>query len=92
MWRGYEYLLEIYYNACLREWIKRGYNNNMLFCVYSELDTNYKVDLEHIPKPIWFGNKSFYDSHKSMLLQKDYEYYKQFNWKVPLNLNYVWPN
>ena len=38
MWKGYESALQLYFNLCVKEWIKRGYNNNM--------------KLEYINKPI----------------------------------------
>ena len=50
MWEGYEPALQLYFNMCVKEWIDRGYNNNML--------------LEDITEPIidphWLGNKSFH--------------------------------
>ena len=46
------------------------------------------IDLVILPK--WLNNK-FIRSHRSNLLRKNYEHYKQFKWNVPLDLEYVWP-
>ena len=29
MWAGYESALQLYFNLCVKEWVGRGYNNNM---------------------------------------------------------------
>lgn len=31
MWRGYEGSLAEYHDVCIREWVRRGYNNTMKF-------------------------------------------------------------
>jgi len=80
MWKGYEPALQLYFNLCVTEWIRRGYNNNM--------------KLENINKPIeyppWLGNKEFHSSHKSNLLRKDEVHYSQFNWVENPTDPYVW--
>lgn len=81
MWKGYTGALKIYHDTIIEEWIKRGYENNMT--------------LFHEGKPIrypaWLGDERFHDSHRSNLLRKDPEYYGQFGWKVPDDLDYFWP-
>lgn len=81
MWRGYENALATYFNACVREWIKRGYNNNLKLLRVSD---TFKM-------PPWFGKKKFHRSHRSNLLRKDAEHYKRYFPKVPDNLPYYWP-
>ena len=80
MWDGYAPALQLYHNLCITEWIKQGYNNNML--------------LEDITEPIiyphWLGNKSFHSSHRANLLRKDYEYYSKFSWKEDSSNPYTW--
>lgn len=97
MWQGYELCLETYMNCCIFEWISRGFKNTMLICwsvehkyYYSKKLIELMFDLD-IPYPSWWGNKSFHNSHKSNLIRKFSEHYKQFNWNVPNNLPYVWP-
>ena len=83
MWINHLDLLMYYHDIIIEEWIKRGYKNNMkLF--------GYKEPIIVDSKPSWLGRKDFHDAHKSNLLRKDYEYYKQFGWDVPLDLKYVW--
>lgn len=81
MWRGYPEALAAYMNACIREWKKRGYVNNMELI---EVQPNYK-------KPPWIGSRKFHRSHKEALLFKAPEYYKKFRWKVEAKYDYVWP-
>jgi len=80
MWRGFSNLLAYYYNDILDEWIKRGYKNNM----------EYIMCPPSITEPLWMGDKDFHDSHKSNLLRKDPDFYGQYMWNVPNNLDYVW--
>ena len=83
MWRGYENSLRIYYNTIVKEWIRRGYQNNM------ELEIiDYHFDVQH---PYWLGNKKFHDSHKSKLLEKDIKFYSKYGWDVKIELPYLWP-
>ena len=39
----------------------------------------------------FIGNKKFHDSHKSNLLNKDFDYYKKFDWSVERGMLYYWP-
>lgn len=81
MWKGRANALKFYFNLAVREWISRGYNNNM----------NLEKIRGKTVFPNWFGNKKFHSAHKSNLLRKDKEYYSQFNWKEKDNLDYFWP-
>lgn len=81
MWRGYEAALTQYMNECIREWVRRGYVNNMKI-----------EDVPHnSPMPPWFGDERYHASHRSNLLRKDIAYYSQFGWKEPPDLPYFWP-
>ena len=80
MWDGYEDALREYYNAIVREWIKRGYKNNMIYFLLPST----------ILYPPWLGDRKFHNSHRSNLIRKDKEYYSQF-WKISGNLPYIWP-
>jgi len=87
MWIGHTIALEDYYNAILAEWIRRGYNNTMKFYEFEYDKDGYVIIGD---RPTWFGRKDFHDAHKSKLLQKDYDFYIKYNWKVPLDLEYKW--
>ncbi len=80
MWKGYESALQLYFNNCVNEWVKRGYNNNMLL-----------EDITgSIIYPDWFGDFEFHSSHRANLLRKDYEYYSQFGWTENPTNPYAW--
>ena len=80
MWQGNSATLAAYYNACVKEWIRRGYKNTMPLL----LPVNYHI------KPKWLTD-SLCMSHRSNLLRKDVEYYGQFGWRVADDLPYLWP-
>ena len=81
MWRRYDKALALYHNIAIKEWIKRGYKNNMP-----------KISIQgKIQYPFWLGNSDFHASHRSNLLRKNPEYYSKFGWKESDNLSYVWP-
>jgi len=42
--------------------------------------------------PDWIGNKKFHRSHQSNLLRKNKQWYSQFGWDVPDDIEYYWPN
>ena len=82
MWMGYTFALKVYYNEVVKEWIRRGYKNNMILYNIRSGKT-YRI-------PNWLGRKDFHDSHKSNLLRKDPEFYGKYNWNVKSDLKYVW--
>jgi len=81
MWTGYESALKLYQNTTIREWVRRGYNNNMS---YEEIEPS------SIIMPTWFGNNEFHRSHRSNLLRKDFGYYSQY-FDEAIDLEYYWP-
>jgi hypothetical protein len=82
MWVGYDTALKYYVNCCIREWLFRGFKNNMEVHV---------VDPATIVYPPWFGNEKFHAAHRSNLLRKDHSFYSKFGWQERTNLDYVWP-
>jgi hypothetical protein len=86
MWRGYEHSLGEYMNCCIKEWVKRGYNNTMK--LYADDDIRLKNIIKY---PIWLGNKKFHASHRSNLLRKNFDFYSKFNWEEKNDLPYYWP-
>ena len=81
MWRGYEDALRQYMNACIREWVRRGYRNNMALA---------PVPAE-VMRPPWLGDERLHAGYRSNLLRKDPSYYAQFGWVEPPDLPYFWP-
>ncbi len=80
MWRGYEGALKAYMNICIKEWLRRGYKNNMELARVSK----------NVKYPPWFGNEKFHAAHRSNLLRKDPEWYGQFGWLESPDLPYIW--
>lgn len=80
-WRGYEPALRLYKDAMIREWIARGYKNNM------PLSSEAK-DQE---MPPWLGMRRYHLSHRSNLLRKDPTFYRRHRWKARDDYPYVWP-
>jgi len=94
MWKGYEYHFGLYLLSGVDVLQKRGkFYQSVKEKILNEMskfvDTGY---------PKWLGNELFHSSHRKALLFKNYEWYKQFNWKelpdIPDKngkLNYFWP-
>lgn len=87
MWLNHEDWLKAYYNACLREWIARGYRNNM------PMIPQLQISCTQHNRPWWLGYQTFHDSHKSNLIRKNPEFYlRQQGWEdTPRDLPYLWP-
>lgn len=89
MWRGYEDALTLYGIAMCEEWINRGYNDNML-PRFKELLPNGNI-IYGVSLPPWLGSEKFHRSHRSNLLRKKPEFYREFWPKETDALEYVWP-
>jgi hypothetical protein len=48
-------------------------------------------ETEDTGNPPWLGDKAFHDAHKSNLIRKDANHYRQFWPDIPDDLEYVWP-
>lgn len=79
MWTNYQPALRQYMRVIILEWIDRGYNNNMEI-----------PEVEDFVYPYWW-NGDIHASHRAALLEKNFEWYSQFNWKEKPKINYVWP-
>ena len=82
MWAGYEDALKMYMNACIDEWINRGYRNVM----------DKMVHPQNPLMPPWLGDCRLHTSHKSNLIRKDPEFYGSKFPGVPDNMPYYWPS
>jgi len=88
MWRDHVPQLRLYTDFCIREWIRRGYNNTMAF---EHNPVILDLCFERYRMPSWFGDEAFHASHRSNLLRKDPDHYSQFGWVEVDSLPYVWP-
>jgi len=87
MWRGYEYSLCRYGLAMCAEALRRGWVNGDL----TEFFEDRMAKLEPAGDPPWMGRFSFHESHRSNLLRKNPDHYRQLWPNVPDDLPYVWP-
>jgi hypothetical protein len=81
MWEGHANALKEYANEMLLEVKRRGKVNTKM--------RPLKVGKVIYPK--WIGSNKFHSSHRAALLEKDYNYYKQFKWKEQPKYDYIWP-
>lgn len=95
MWRGHVDALVRYQRAICFEWTNnRGYRDT---CLDKTIDFAGTIGGDGclFPgdpwAPEWFGNEALHASHRSNLLRKDEEFYRQFGWTEPTDLEYVWP-
>ena len=84
MWQGYEEMLKLYFNTIIKEWINRGYVNNL---------TLYEINESKLIRPWWLGNENFHRAMRSRLIEKKPDFYepkfpddKGFN-----DGKYLWP-
>jgi len=86
MWRGHELELAEYGVAVCLEWIGRGYKDSCL-----EKITNIMSDLvPSVVMPSWWGG-DIHRTHRSKLLSKFPEHYRQFWPDEQDDLDYYWP-
>jgi Pyrimidine dimer DNA glycosylase len=81
MWENNPNALKLYFNLAIKEWMRRGYRNNM----------KLEKIKGKIAFPVWIGGKKFHASHRSNLLRKNKGHYSRFKWKEKSNLDYYWP-
>ena len=86
MWRGYEYQLAKYGLIICRVWINKGYRDTCRFKIIEEQKRFVDTGL-----PKWFGNEEFHRSHRSKLLSKDIQFYRNRFPDDEPGLPYIWP-
>lgn len=72
--------------AVCKEWRSRGYKDTCLEKISEHYDSNASDEM-----PPWLGREDLHRSHRSMLVQKDPEYYKEIWPREDESLEYVWP-
>jgi hypothetical protein len=88
MWRGHEVALGLYGTAMCQEWVDRGFKDSCAAKINDLINehTNGRVVMPH-----WYANEYFHRTHRSNLLRKDPVFYGRYNWDVPDDLDYIWP-
>jgi len=88
-WQGYEEALKTYLNCCIDEWLTRKKKNGER--ITSNTNKYQKINHKNFKLPWWLGKYSYHSSHRSNLLRKDFNWYKQFNWFDNPENPYWWP-
>ena len=88
MWIGHVAALKLYFNECVKEWIRRGYKNNLP--LYD--DSEVKVSM-----PWFIGWPPFHLSHQASLFRKKTDFYcSSFSalqkYEQLHSLGYLWPS
>ena len=80
MWWPWPDALAAYFNACVDEWVDRGYRNTM----------TRRIVPDGYALPDWWGGP-IHDAHRATLLRKDPEFYGRYGWTVDPRLPMIWP-
>jgi Pyrimidine dimer DNA glycosylase len=89
MWRGHVPALVAYQDAICFEWHEiRGYKDTCLDKTIEIAGTTGN----DFDRPYWLGDPEFHMSHRSRLIQKDFEYYAPRFPNTPSDLEYKWPS
>lgn len=91
MWEDYEAALYRYACAIIHQWTSwpiYGIDNCLEQITYIMIKNQIPFEGKD---PFWLGDEKFHLSHRSKLLQKDYDFYRRFGWNVSNNLDYIWP-
>jgi len=88
MWSGHTEALELYRDVCIREWVRRGYNNTMTMTFFGDEPS---PEITSIEMPVWLGDERVHSSHRANLIRKDAQHYSQFGWTEEPQEGYHWP-
>jgi hypothetical protein len=98
MWKGYEEALARYAYTCCEVWTERGFGDTCAATIATDLAeagiTTVRPQAELAAAgalPPWLGNDAFHRSHRSSLLRKDPDHYRELFPDDPDDLEYVWP-
>jgi len=86
MWRGFENGLVEYGKTICEVWKERGYKDTCWEKINAYHDTSKPITF-----PKWVGDDAVHLSHKSNLIKKFPDHYKQLWPDVPDNIEYIWP-
>ena len=86
MWDGHlEWLID-YSVAICTEWKGRGYRDTCQERIEALRGLQSPTE-----GPEWLGDNRLHASHRSKLLMKKPDYYNQFGWTEPDDMDYWWP-
>jgi len=98
MWKGYEEALGRYGLTMCEVWTERGFGDTCAATIAADLRSigidfirRYEDLANLVALPGWLFDPELHRSHRSALVRKDPEHYRQFFPDVPDDLAYVWP-
>ena len=91
MWRGYEHTLIFYIEAVVKEWKRRGFEDNVWRRVNEEFRDIVNAAYSDCMYPPWLGSDKLHSSHRAALLYKSPSHYSQFGWTETPKQDYYWP-
>ncbi|WP_030672705.1 MSMEG_6728 family protein [Streptomyces rimosus] len=99
MWQGYEEALVRYGLEMCRVWTDAGRQDTCAVTMTTDFTAHrpraeirsYAALSDAGELPNWLGDPAFHRSHRSALVTKDPEHYRQVFPDVPTGLPYVWP-
>jgi Pyrimidine dimer DNA glycosylase len=86
MWRGHEPALAVYGMAMCREWIRRGYVDNLL----PEFTKIVLANSDCLDLPPWVGDARVHLSHQANLVRKDPVFYTPLFGDLNPDTPYFW--
>lgn len=104
MWRGHENALYRYIQCMVTEWKARGFNSTIgdkAQQTMLQASAAGIIDIHVHSFPQWMEDIELYariaSSHRTALLNKEYEWYSQFGWVEdsgirPAEYAYIWPS
>lgn len=91
MWRGFVPALTKYGLAMTDEWVALGHPDTVRAQILEFAPEVDALEQDELELPPWIGDDAFHLSHRSNLLRKDPEFYRERFGGVPDDLPYVWP-
>jgi hypothetical protein len=95
MWRGFRPALMAYQDATCAVWLERGFADTCLGKTLVDLarvpEDREAYERGDFPLPPWNDDEAVHESHRSKLVQKEPEFYRERFPEVPDDLPYVWP-
>jgi Pyrimidine dimer DNA glycosylase len=98
MWRGHEEALGRYGLTCCRVWVELGFGDTCAATIVEDLARAGVAGIRSEAElagagllPRWLGDEDFHRSHRSALVRKDPDFYRERFPDVPDDLPYVWP-
>ena len=86
IWHNFSNALVEYGQVICAEWKSRGYKDTC----YEKISSHYDHSKPTV-YPNFVGNEDFHKSHRSMLIQKQPDFYRPKFPNTPDNLEYIWP-